>query len=234
MTCARIRALLPGYLDGSIPKSAQHAQVVRHAVECQNCREELERYRKLSYLMSRIDRVSPPPDLAIRIHVAVAQAREEAGFANQTRKWRNRAELVLKNILEPLALPVTGGVVVALVVFSVVIQVLGVTVPLRAIAGDSPTNLLQPASVESLAPFPVTGLNDGSTGGAHLLLVDAIVGTDGKAASYQILAGPNNESVRRQLDQVMLFSRFRPELSFGRPTSGGHVILSFSEIRVRG
>ena len=27
-----------------------------------------------------------------------------------------------------------------------------------------------------------------------------------------------------QIDQVLLFSRFRPELSFGRPTGGGRVL----------
>jgi len=33
---------------------------------------------------------------------------------------------------------------------------------------------------------------------------------------------------------MLLFSRFSPMLSFGRPTSGGHVILSFSAVHVRG
>jgi len=37
-----------------------------------------------------------------------------------------------------------------------------------------------------------------------------------------------------QLDQMLLFSRFSPMLSFGRPTAGGHVVLSFSAVRVRG
>jgi hypothetical protein len=40
--------------------------------------------------------------------------------------------------------------------------------------------------------------------------------------------------VQHQLDQVMLFSRFRPQFSFGRPQAGGHVLVSFSEVRVRG
>jgi hypothetical protein len=40
--------------------------------------------------------------------------------------------------------------------------------------------------------------------------------------------------VRKQLDHMMLFTRFRPQMSFGRPVPGGRVILSFSEIRVRG
>jgi hypothetical protein len=51
---------------------------------------------------------------------------------------------------------------------------------------------------------------------------------------YQILSGPNSLEMRHQLDQMLLFSRFSPMLSFGRPTAGGHVILSFSAVRVRG
>ena len=38
----------------------------------------------------------------------------------------------------------------------------------------------------------------------------------------------------RHADQMLLFSRFRPMLSFGRPTAGGHVILSFSAVHIRG
>ena len=53
-------------------------------------------------------------------------------------------------------------------------------------------------------------------------------------ANYQILAGPNSPDLRHQIDQILLFSRFRPMMSFGRPTAGGHVILSFSAVRVHG
>jgi hypothetical protein len=40
--------------------------------------------------------------------------------------------------------------------------------------------------------------------------------------------------VQRQIDQLLMFSRFRPQLSFGRPMGGGRVLLSFSEVHVRG
>ncbi len=62
----------------------------------------------------------------------------------------------------------------------------------------------------------------------------AVLNSRGEVVNYDILSGPDSAPVRRQLDQVLLFSRFRPQMSFGRPTAGGTVILSFSEIRVRG
>jgi hypothetical protein len=142
--------------------------------------------------------------------------------------------MLLKNILEPLALPATGGFTVALVVFVLVCQVLGMGVPLRAVTNDSPTNLLQPARLEALAPFPVTGLEESGHSGPHALLVKATINAEGGAVTYEILSGPDNPRIRRQLDQVLLFSRFRPQMSFGRFTSGGHVVLSFSDISVKG
>jgi len=33
---------------------------------------------------------------------------------------------------------------------------------------------------------------------------------------------------------LLLFSRFRPKLGFGRPMGGGHVLLNFNEVHVRG
>jgi len=70
--------------------------------------------------------------------------------------------------------------------------------------------------------------------GPHALLVEVTVNAEGQAVYYRILAGPDNATVSRQLDLVLLFSRFRPQMSFGRFTSGGRVVLSFSDISVRG
>jgi hypothetical protein len=249
MNCAEVRGLLAGYLDGAWPakRERDHGLVGHHLNSCVGCREELERYRKLSALMARAERPAAPADLAARIRVRVSEARAQSGGAGERsaaglfaaaaknlRRWSDRAEITVKNILEPLALPVTGGLAVALTVFAIVGQVLGLGAPLHAVTNDSPTNLLQPARLESLAGFPMTGIEDASHGTSHVLMVEATVNAEGEAASYRILSGSTNAALRRELDQVMLFSRFQPELSFGRPTTGGHVVLSFSEFRVRG
>jgi Putative zinc-finger len=233
MTCWKIRSKLPGYLDGALPVE-EHAPVREHLEFCVDCRQELERYRKLSLLMSRVEHSAPPPDLAVRIRVGVSQARATGGWAGRLRRLRSHAHLILENILEPLALPATGGVAAALLTFAIVYQVLVVGMPLGAVPNDLPTNLLQPARLESLAPFPVPGLEESGRTGPHALLVEATVNAQGEVVNYQILAGPDDRVVRRQLDQVLLFSRFRPQMSFGRPTPGGRVVLSFSEIRVKG
>jgi hypothetical protein len=237
MTCAEVRRLLPGYLDGALPEKANangHARVDGHLQTCEACRRELDRYVRMSMMMSTVTPAAAPADLGVRIRVAVAQARATEGLTGRMKHWKDRGELLLENILEPLALPATGGLVVALLVFAMVYQVLGVGMPLSAAVHDSPTNLLQPARLEVLAPFQMSGLEEEEPMGAHQLLVEATVNADGEAAGYRILSGQVDPAMRHELDQVVLFSRFQPELSFGRPTSNGHVLLSFNKIRVRG
>jgi hypothetical protein len=235
--CEKVKQLLPGYLDGALPTRAwseTHLSIGYHLEACGDCREELQGYFALSSLMSQVRRPEPPADLALRIRVAASRRLAPEPWLRSLRRWRIRAEMVLKNILEPLAIPATGGLTVALIIFAMVCQMLGMGVPLRADSNDSPTNLLQPARLESLAPFPVTGLEESGHSGPHALLVEVTVNAEGQAVYYRILSGPDNSIVSRQLDQVLLFSRFRPQMSFGRFTSGGRVVLSFSDISVRG
>lgn len=237
MECARVKRLLPGYLDGALPSrswSETHVMIGHHLEICGDCREELQAYQAMSSMMSQVQRPVPPADLALRIRVAAAQRRSDRPWLHYARRAGTRAELVLKNILEPFALPATGGFTVALIVFVIVCQLLGLGMPLRAVTDDSPTNLLQPARLEALAPFPVTGLEESGHSGPHALLVETTINSEGEAVDYEILAGPDNPVIRRQLDLVLLFSRFRPQMSFGRFTSGGRVVLSFSDISVRG
>lgn len=238
MTCAEARDFLPGYLDGALPErsSAQtHARLGRHLDGCTSCRLELQRYRTLSRMMSSVHSAPPPAELAVAIRSAVSRVRATGGFAGRMRLWAGRLELVLDNILEPLAVPATGGLLAALLVFGIIYQVLGVGVPLRAASADSPTRLLQPARLEMLAGFETASLSQADLAGEqHGLLVEATVDAQGQAVDYRVLSGQVDDAMRRQLDQVVLFSRFRPQMNFGRPTYGGRVVLSFSQVRVRG
>src|SRR5688572_16337153 len=235
MNCAEAQRMIPGYIDGALPESGQvRAGIGSHLNGCGDCRLELQRYVQLSMMMSKTKRAAAPRNLDISIRLAVARARENQGIRSRLRRCRSRMHLVLENLLEPLALPATGGVLAALVVFAIMHQFLGISVPLSAAASDLPTVLFQPARLETLAGFQISGLDDTAADGQHALLVEAQVSAAGEAVSYRVISGVINRVTQRELDQLLLFSRFRPRLNFGRPTSGGRVILSFSRISVRG
>jgi anti-sigma factor RsiW len=242
MKCTTVRSKLAGYLDDAISGSApteQRAQIREHLEACGLCREELERYRKLAVLMSRVPRSVPPADLAVRIRVAAAQAVPEQDFGSHWQKMRDRAEILLDNVIRPLSVPATGGLFSAVLIFVLVLQLMAPGITVQAVANDVPlnTNILRPAEVIALSDYPSSWApeqHDVELSQPHGLLVYVTVDQNGKMMGYEIISGPNSKDLRHQLDQVLIFSRFRPMMSFGRPTAGGHVILSLSVLRVQG
>jgi anti-sigma factor RsiW len=240
MKCTTVRTKLAGYLDDAISGAAQvheRVHVREHLESCASCREELQRFRKLGVLLSRVPRSLPPADLAVRIRVAAAQSTATQDFGSRLRRFRDRAEVKLENVFRPLTLPATGGFASAILVFVVVLQLIVPGITVRAVQNDVPINILQPAELITLSDYPQAWApeqHDSELALPHGLLLDVTVDQHGQMAGYQILSGPKSLDLRHQLDQMLLFSRFRPMLSFGRPTAGGHVILSFSAVHVRG
>jgi hypothetical protein len=240
MKCNTVQTKLAGYLDDAVTGASlveERVHIREHLEGCVYCREELQRYRKLSVLLSRVPRNLPPADLAVRIRVAAAQAAAEQDLPSRMRRIRDRAELLLDNVFRPLSLPATGGFFSAILVFAVVLQLIVPGIIVRAVPNDVPLNILRPAELISLSDYPSSWApeqHDVELSLPHGLLIDVTVDQHGQMVGYQILSGPHSVDLRHQLDQMLLFSRFRPMMSFGRPTAGGHVILSFSAVRVRG
>lgn len=229
MTCREVARHLPGYLDGAM-SSQRHAVVHAHLSDCSSCRADLEAYGRLSRALAEAIPVAPPKDLATRIRVQASRAQYLPSH-----RFRERASVFFDNILRPLAVPATGGLLTAAFAFVFLVQSLIVGIPMGNIPNDLPTELMQPAQLESLAPFPSPGIIAGENGsGAGVLTVEATLNAQGNVAGYRILAGPTDAVVRHQIDEILIFSRFQPELTFGRPTAGGRVVISFSEVRVRG
>ena len=239
MNCKLVRNRLAGYLDDGISSAAmvrERTMVREHLEGCPDCREELQRYRRLGMLLSRVPSAMPPADLAARIRVAAAKAQASEGWRGRVKQIRNRVEILLDNVFRPITLPATGGFVSAILVFALVFQILAPGITVRAVENDVPINLMRPAELVSLPDYPAAWESEHDLDMAlpHGLLVDVTVDALGGVTGYQILSGPRNNDMRRQLDQLLMFSRFSPMLSFGRPTAGGHVILSFSAVHVRG
>jgi Putative zinc-finger len=240
MSCKTVRTRLAGYLDGAVvnaPGSEERRRIGMHLDACESCREELQRYRRLSVLLSRMPRAVPPADLAVRIKVAAAQAEQTRGLAQRWQRAKDRMEILMDNVFRPLTLPATGGLFSAFVIFFFVFHMIAPGLTVRADPNDIPTGLLQPAELISLSNYPeaiVAEMQHPDLELQHDLLVDVTVDAQGQMTTYQILSGSTSPFMRHQLDQMLFFSRFRPMLSFGRPTAGGHVVLSFSAVHVRG
>jgi hypothetical protein len=240
MKCTTVQKNLAGYLDDALigaERVKERAVVREHLEACGACRQELQKFRKLSVLLSRVPKSVPPADLAVRIRVAAAQAQQSQDWASRFRNFKEHAGIVLENALRPLTVPATGGFFAAILIFVLALQMIVPGITVRAVENDVPINLMRPAELVSLSDYPESWApekHDVELSLPHGLLVDVTVDAEGHMTEYQILSGPTSSELRRQLDQMLLFSRFSPMLSFGRPTAGGHVVLSFSAVRVRG
>ena len=240
MKCTTVRKNLAGYLDDALigEKGMRERAAIRGHLElCGGCREELQRFRKLAVLLSRVQKNTPPADLAVRIKVATAQAQQSQDWATRWRNFRDHAEIVLENVFRPVTVPATGGFLSAMLVFILALQMILPGITVRAVENDVPINLMRPAKLVSLSDYPEAWApeqHDGELSSLHGLLVDVTVDAEGRMTDYQILSGPTSAELRRQVYQMLFLSRFSPMLSFGRPTAGGHVVVSFSAVRVRG
>jgi hypothetical protein len=240
MKCHIVQTKLAGYLDDTVSGAAcvaERIQMRAHLEDCSACRIELERFRKLAVLLSRVPKDIPPPDLAVRIKVAAAQREPMQTWQGRWQKIRDRAEILLDNVARPLTLPATGGFFAAIAIFALVFQLIAPGLTVRAVQNDTEINLMRPAELLTLADYPDSWAPESPEGDVatpHGLLVDVRVNARGQFDGYQIISGPTTPEMRHQLDQILMFSSFRPMMSFGRPTNGGHVMLSFSAVRVRG
>jgi len=240
MTCDKVKNQIAGYLDDALataPRVEDRRAIRQHLEACSGCREELQKYRKLAVMLSRVPRAVPPPELAVRIKVAASQAQGTMSWAGRWQRIKDRTEILIDNTFRPLTVPATGGFFSAMVIFVFVLHMILPGITVQADPNDVPTSLLQPAELIALSSMPEGATPEMTHPDVlleHDLLVDVIVDAQGQMSSYDIIVGSDSPETRHQLDQVLLFSRFRPMLSFGRPTPGGHVVLNFSAVHVRG
>jgi anti-sigma factor RsiW len=216
MSCGSFRNHLAGYLDDALTAEESHA-IGRHLVTCADCRAELRYYRHLREVLLNLPRVAAPGDLSLAIRVLASR---------QRRSWWVRYGLAFENILRPLAVPTATGVLTTLVVFAILIGTFFGGMPRGEVVGDVPLALATPPQLISAGPSELNTIDD-------TVVIEVRVDAQGKAGDYRVLSGPESPGVGRQLDQLLILSRFNPATAFGVPTTG-RLILSFRRVNVRG
>lgn len=140
--------------------------------------------------------------------------------------FRSELRLRVENVMKPVALPVAGGFVSALLLFAVLVPSLLVQ---HAIVGDVPTNLTTRASLASSISFAVSD---------DEIVVDVAIDEYGRVSSYSIPAGQRwaeDPILVRSIENTLLMTRFTPATLFGQPASGRtRITLRRSQVEVRG
>ncbi len=192
----------------------------------------MTRYQeRLLHSLPKLSGQPLPPELSVRLRVlASRQCQRQAArrnFAARVQHFRDWAERFCDEIVWPLALPFTGGLSAAIILFSMCVVP---AYPLRQVAtsvasADVPTMLYTAVAVKGTSPF-LTSSDE--------VVVDVWVDGEGRMFDYAIVAGASvlaNSSLRRRLENMLLFTEFTPATEFGRPMSS-KVRLRFGSSRV--
>jgi hypothetical protein len=200
-------------------------------MRCEESDGRMERDRRATLLkdevLSRMLRGLRPrvPPAGLTTSLRVLASRELGRWPHITRLERFR--LFADNLMRPLALPFAGGVFSTVVLFS---MWLVPTYPMRAANGfDVPTILATEATVKGTGPISAAG---------EAMVVDVTIDGGGRMIDYHVVSGRNvltNDAVRRNLENMLLFTEFTPATSFGLPTAGRiRLYLDSSHIDVKG
>ena len=223
MKCQRARSVLSSYLDGAVT-GIQMQAVSDHLRACRECSLEYAQLQQTQQMVASLGRKQAPPELALQVRVALSrQASLEAQHRLDVLVMRFR------DALNGFMLPATAGVISAVIFFGTLIGVLMLPDRLSAAQEDVPTMLYTPPQLEAL-PSGVALAEDTP----EAVVVETLVDAKGRVQDDRILSGlAAHPNLRPQLNNIMIFTTFRPATSFGVPTSG-RVVLSFSNINVRG
>lgn len=221
MKCTDARSVMSSFLDGVLSPNATR-EVGGHIESCSECRHEYELISHTQKLVAGVGRKQPPPELALKLRVMVSRE-----VAHSRRGVLEGLRVRFDNAFNAFMVPATAGVVSAIIIFGLLI---GVLMPGRlSAANDVPTNLYTPPAL-AFSPF---GLESGWVN-ADSVVIEAYVDSKGRVQDFRVLAAPEDaKDITPELNNMMIFTVFRPATSFGQPTSG-RAILSFSKINVKG
>jgi len=223
--CNAVQSRFTEYLDGQL-NGHEMQRIAAHLEDCRKCAHEWASLRQVQSSLSVLGPVPEPPDLFLRIRVAVSQER-----ARSRRGRFESLDLAWRNSIGPFLLQASAGFASAVLLLgSVIVLVSMFTVPESAQAAkDEP--LGNPTAPRLIRLSNDAGNQIDTFSGP--VVVEAYINGKGQMYDYRIVSGPNDEATRSQIENMLLTSRFEPARFFGQPVRG-LAVLSFSGVSVRG
>ncbi len=224
MSCENVQERISLLLDCKLP-AGDREHVLAHINSCRQCGSRFESMQYMRSSLRNLARPNVPPALASQLRVMASheRARQVArrNFAARVEHWVSLVRLCFDNMMRPFALPITGGLLSALVIFSVLVP-----------------NLSTPRSYSNEPP--VAGLTSAmqwgdpdaiwlGTGDTHAWLEPAsaliygnqvsltlVIDERGRVHDYYLSGGELTDEMK----SLILLSQFKPATVNGQPTWG--------------
>jgi len=243
MICQSVQERISEYLDRRLAGGVRE-KVSAHLETCPSCSAHLRELESVRAGLRGLGRPPVPATLAMELRVLASHERlrqlSRVNLPARLRDWSDRAELLFQNLMRPVAVPLAGGVLSALLLFGMLVPSLifrhnlGDDLQLATSsdpegrlveslpADGSPTWLWKEDSPR-LEPANTVNTRD------ETVLVLTIDET-GRVANYSVSRG----QLTPEMEDIILFSRFTPA-TFNGKTTWGKVNIMFHRHRgVRG
>jgi hypothetical protein len=225
-SCNSIQSKFSEYLDGRLTGHAMQ-EIAAHLETCRECSSEWKALKQAQMSLAALGPVPQPPDLLLRIRVAVSQER-----ARSRRSVLQGWKLAWQNTVEPFLLQAAAGFASAVLLLGTVTVLVGMfTRPEVARGEDEPLGMA--TSPHFLYLSSAVSSNDQIREAGGPVVVEAYINGQGEVYDYRIVSGPVDEATRSQVENLLLWSHFEPARFFGQPVRG-LAVLSFSGVSVRG
>lgn len=223
-SCRSVRKSFSDYLDGSL-RGVEMQQVAGHLTTCEECAEEFAQWRQMQEVLYELGPAKAPADLALRLRVAISRERMRTP-GNLLSQLRVRWE----NAIQPYLLQASAGLVSSILLIGTVAMLIGAfAAPEQAVAGDTPIGA-------ATAPHFLYTSPEGRSillSRGEPVVVAAYVNGRGEVYDFRILAGPADPQTQMAIENLLLFSVFRPATLYGQPVRGV-ALISFSGVAVHG
>lgn len=223
--CGKIRSSFSVYLDGAVDGMQMRA-IASHLEECEACRAEFESLRAAQNALASLGPTRAPANLGTRLRVAISHE-----IAARKISWRDKLALKWDNTIRPLAVQISAGAACSVVLVGTIMVLLGLfAAPQPVMANDEPLGAITSPHYlySAVMPRPIVTNHDDAP-----IIVEAFVNDRGQVYDYNIVSGPEDESVRKQVVDQLLLSVFAPATVFGAPVRS-RVVMTFSGISVQG
>lgn len=127
MSCDNVLERVSSFLDRDIP-IAERENVLAHINACPDCSASLETQQAMRSAVRALKRPEFPADLTARLRVVASHERQRRlARVSLSARWHavtDRLQLLLDNMMRPLALPFAGGLVSSMMIFGLLFPTL--------------------------------------------------------------------------------------------------------------
>ncbi|HWF46150.1 MAG TPA: zf-HC2 domain-containing protein [Bryobacteraceae bacterium] len=220
MTCFGAKRQITAYLDGRLD-SIKRSQVSAHVLSCASCSSRFEQIGAVKGALDSMPRPLPPARLRTQLRVLASRERQliELNGGSRLRAAWDRWRFRMDQMMRPLTIPATGGLLSSLILFGTLAFTIGTTT--RVVSYEVPV-AYQDAVEANQLPFELRT--------AKVILSMSFDAT-GHLQDYAFADGASIDAGHLQYSNVTM-PQFPSVLALAHPTSGD-IRISFTPLAFR-